>query len=206
MTEEKSESHFEIYSRFDYGNNPAFDELVKNYTSEVSGDHAAGRPVIPFTEYVMAWVAESNQAYSHADFVAAIQRNTATIRWLVEPYKMIRGRGGHVFGILTLLYQAAPLVIFSICAYMTRNWWLLLGTMLSYKASGFAARNYNANTKARPNKFFAGFLLFLLSATVAFWFYTGFHGYLFWPFAALWGFTFYILAELAQMTNRLDHS
>jgi len=90
-----------------------------------------------------------------------------------------------------------------------RNWWLLLGTILSIKASSFAAQNYNANARARPNKYFAGFLLILLLTIVVLWSLLGYRGYLFWSFAALWGFTFFILAELTQMTfatNQLINS
>jgi hypothetical protein len=200
MVDQNLDSHFAIYSRFDYGNNPAFDELIKRYTSEASADHAANKPVIPLPDYVMAWVAESNGAYSHDDFVAAMQSNSVHIRWLVEPYTIIRERRGHIFGIFGLLYQIAPFVIFPVCAYVMHNWWLLLGTILSRMASRFAAQNYNANTRTRPNKFFAGFLLLLLLFIVVLWSFLGFRYYLFWTFAALWGFTFFILAEFAQMT------
>jgi hypothetical protein len=199
MKEESPDDVFELYHRFNFGNNPAFDQLVKDYTAEASKNYAAGKAVTPLTEYVMAWVSESNNAYSHADFVAAIRSETVSIRWLVEPYKMIAGAGGHIFGILALLYQLAPFVIFPICAYMRHNWWLLLGVIVSRGASGFAARNYNCNTEQRPNNLFGGFLLLLLSATIAFWFYLGFRDYFFWAFAVLWGFTFCILTELTQM-------
>jgi len=96
MADQTADSQFAIYSRFDYGNNPAFDELMERYMSEVSADHAANRPVTPLAEYVIAWVAESNGAYSHEAFVAAMQGNSVHIRWLVEPYTIIGRRGGNI--------------------------------------------------------------------------------------------------------------
>ena len=200
MSVHNSDDLFEIYSRFGYGKNQAFDDLVKTYTTESAAALATGKPVMPFNEYVMAWVAESNKAYSHSEFVTAIRGKVITIRWLVEPYKLIRDRKGNVFAILGVLYQVAPLIVFPLCAYLAQNWWFILGAVLSYAASRFAAQNYHANTETRPTKGFAIFLCLLTSALAVLLFIKDFHEYYFWPFAALWGFTFYILAELAQMT------
>jgi hypothetical protein len=202
---------FKLYSVFDYGNNPAFDRQVEKWLSEASAARASGQTLKPLADYLQDWIVVTNQQYGHTAFVEAIKNKRAKVRWLVEPYTITNHRERALFAILACGYQFAPFVLFPVLALVKQDWWLLLGILLSFAASRFAAQNYTANKSTAPTITFAIVVFSLFSLATVWWLRTKFgHNFPFAAMSCLWGFLFFTLAEVTQikfaMRNLLERA
>ena len=142
-----------------------------------------------------AHVTETNSDITHADFVAGVRNGTLGLRFIAgEPNQILRGVRKALFNTFGLLYLAAPPIIISWWAYHERNWWLLIGIIVSYLGTLSAARKSKA-------------IFLFICLCLGVWFKLGFsiHQYItFYFFCSLWGYFFFELAEESQRTYALQ--
>lgn len=191
---------FWIYTRFNKGNNPEFDRLLEKWTSESEISKASGKEAINLKEYVNEWIANSNKNYTHDKFKSDIEDKIISVRFLFEPYAIIKGYGLLFFNMVVFLYKFSPYILFPIIAYFENNWWLLGGLLVCIFARKEAARETQnrSNYFNKFNTFIFVYVLFFIIIIVL-WILFGFQHYIFWPFAILYGYNLFELAEKLQI-------
>lgn len=158
---------------------PSLDELLKTPA---------------FIESVGLRSAEANQGVTHEVFVAGVQSGKVGFKCIFgQPHQFIRGDRRVIFAILVLFYTVAPILLVPLWAWHERNWWLLIGIVVSAIATQIAARLiYNA----KEQNSIGGFLLF---ACIVCWLCFGIHNhYTFFVLSALWGMMFFMIADKAE--------
>jgi hypothetical protein len=144
-----------------------------------------------FVGSLKARIDEANKNITHAEFVTGMRNQTIGYTVMVgEPFQMLSRGRKIIFNFFVMLYLVGPFIIVPVWAYLERNWWLLLGIVVSVIATRVAA--WQIYFPQRKNSI-GGFLLF---ASIASWFFDGIHNY--WTFfllSALWGFVLFIIAD-----------
>lgn len=144
-----------------------------------------------FVGSLKARIDEANKNITHAEFVTGMRNQTIGYAVMVgEPFQMLSRGRKIIFNFFVMLYLVGPFIIVPMWAYLERNWWLLLGIVVSVIATRVAA--WQIYFPQRKNSI-GGFLLF---ASIASWLFDGIHNY--WTFfllSALWGFMLFIIAD-----------
>jgi phosphatidylglycerophosphate synthase len=109
-------------------------------------------------------------------------------------------QGWLLFNILVGLYAFGPFILVPLWAYHERNWWLLIGILISRLSTRAAPRfleGYGATSIWSGKRDLAVTFLVILSVVLSL--IAGLHSYLtFFSLSALWGFLLFHMAERAQ--------
>lgn len=161
-------------------------------SSESIGGKSTKAPELQ--ESLKADISQANKNITHADFIAGVQSGTMGFKCMFgEPYQFIRGAYRTIFNILVLLYKVAPIVFIPLWAWHERNWWLLIGIVVSDIATRTAARLIYNEKKQNS----IGAILLIIS--IVCWFRFGIHSYYtFFALSALWGLMFFLIADNAE--------
>ena len=189
-----------LYPRFNAGKNAEFDNLLKEWHSEVERNKEKGLPYTKLQDYINNWIITKNKDFTHQRFKLDILNRKISVRFLFEPYAIVKGLGLYLFNIVVFLYKFSPYLLFPSIAYFENNWWLLGGIIVSIYSQKQSAKELE-NKSNFYNKFHLGIFIniSLFIVIAALWIIFGFHHYIFWPFTILYGYNLFILAEQLQI-------
>jgi hypothetical protein len=145
-------------------------------------------------ERLKEMIAEKNKNITHAQFITGMENKTFGFKVMGGgAYQMLKGSRKVIFYILVMLYSVAPFILIPIWAYIERNWWLIIGIIISLTATFTASKLIYIKQKQTS---IGGLLLF---TCIVCWVFGGIHNYFtFFALCALWGFVFFCIADEAE--------
>jgi len=159
---------------------------------------------LDFSGELIKMVNEANKGISHDDFVAGVNEGSIGFKMIDgEPSKFLFGPRKTLFNIFVFLYLVAPFIVVPIFAYSSKNWWLLLGILVSEIFTHFTTwrrAEFGGKWKSKLINLF-------LVAFVINWFINGFHFYNYITFffiCALWGTITFLIADESQYDYALQ--
>jgi hypothetical protein len=135
-----------------------------------------------------------SDSITHSEFVSGARAGVVGFKVMGgEAYQLTRGLRKSIFNILVLLYLVSPFILIPLWAWHEENWWLLLGIVVAFVATRFAANHtYHRMKQTAIGAILAGAAAYFLLSK-------GIHNY--YPFfivSALWGYGLFVLADRAQ--------
>jgi len=197
---EPQENLFWIFTRFNKGKNPEFDNFYEKWEQDSKLPKEESTYKIDFLTHVNNWIKETNSKYSYSLFCEKLKNRKVSIRFLFEPYQIIKGGGLFLFNLTVFLYKFSPFIIFPIIAVLAKSWWPLGGILVSiysYKTAAKSVENISnyMDSLTKILLIYTGIFI----PIIILWIIFGFQHYIFWPFAIFYGYNCFMLAEKFQV-------